>query len=167
MNTSDVNYVKWKDVCTENGVLELFEHYLLLSDKTPLARIQFNQERSVAIHKGKPPVVSLHPKKSNSTKGLWICYSSTNLGRFLPAHALPEGFEKHEEVHGKNLWVFGYFPTTSDLDHLFKEILRFSCLHRTSPATAIYYNVLPLKSPSISPSKRELRGIFSIQSPEL
>ena len=122
MNTSDVNYVKWKDVCTENGVLNLFDHYLSLADSTPLARIQFNQERSVAIHKGKPPLISLHPKKSNSINGLWIGYSSTNLKRFLQANSLPKDFEKHEEVQGNNLWLFGYFCTTSDLDRLFEEV---------------------------------------------
>jgi hypothetical protein len=110
------------DVCEENGVPNLFEHFLSLADNYPSASVQFNKKRSVAIHKGKPPVISLHPNKSRSVKGLWIGYSKTNLGRFISVNALPESFEKHEEMQGNNLWLFGFFHTTSDLDRLFEDV---------------------------------------------
>jgi hypothetical protein len=120
-HTADSNYEAWRIMAEDHGVTKLFEYYVILADTTPAADIRFNKARSVAVHLKSSPLLSLHLKKSSATDGLWIGYSRTNLGHDLHLRELSTPFQKRPVTQGNNSWFFGYFKTTADLDHLFRE----------------------------------------------
>ena len=117
-----VNEANWRKVCAEKGVIELFEHYINCATEAKNAAIQFNSKMSVAIHLSGRPVISLHPLKSKPGNGLWIGHSRTNIGRYLPPRALPDGFENKEFMQGNNEWHFGFFNTKEAIEKLILEV---------------------------------------------
>jgi hypothetical protein len=120
-HTADSNYEAWRIMAEDHGVTKLFEYYVILADTTPAADIRFNKAMSVAVNLKSSPLLSLHLKKSSATDGLWIGYSRTNLGHDLHLRELSTPFQKRSVTQGNNSWFFGYFKTTADLDHLFRE----------------------------------------------
>lgn len=124
---------QWLEVAAERGITELITFYVAEAEKLYPSDIAYNIHRSIAIHftnrpsSGKgSPVISLHPKKSNRDKGLYIGFSNQNLekvfGREMPKNAIPANFENVPIVQGNNTWRFGFFATEEDIRRLFKGI---------------------------------------------
>lgn len=124
---------QWLEVAAEREITELITCYVAEAEKLYPSDIAYNIHRSIAIHfatrssSGKgSPVISLHPKKSNRNKGLYIGFSNQNLkkvfGREMPKNALPANFEDVPVIQGSNNWRFGYFATEEDIRQLLKGI---------------------------------------------
>lgn len=118
---NDANYGKWREVSSIAGVLDLYEYYLCMAGEAHGASIKFNKKSSVAIYRGRPPIISLHPEKSSAGKGLWIGYSRTNIGRYLLPYSLPADFENQKYMQVNNEWRFGFFSSKEAIDKLIGE----------------------------------------------
>lgn len=124
---------QWLQVAAEREITDLLTCYVAEAEKLYPSDIAYNIHKSIAIHfairssSGKgSPVLSLHPKKSNKNRGLYIGFSNQNLikvfGNEIPQSALPDEFEDVTIVQGNNSWRFGYFPTEENIKQLIKGV---------------------------------------------